>query len=158
MVKDFRKRYNTFNDHHTDKITEDQFKDLTSHDLKRIKKVMAEHEEMGKRLRLKEEKQKQHIYGTKDYKDYKERIIREIEKGNSLPSYFAADTSSEDIYNFMLLNSNMNNIFRRYQLIDIGKLIGTDILIDGDFKNASQIKVMQSKRGIHGVPTSRKRK
>ena len=43
-------------------------------------------------------------------------------------------------------------------MIDIGKLIGTDILIDGDFKNASQIKVMQSKRGIHGVPTSRKRK
>lgn len=87
---------------------------------------MAENEEMGQRLRLKEEKQKQHIYGTEDYK---KRIIREIEKGNSLPSYFAADTFSENIYNFMLLNSNMNNIFRRYQFVDIRQINGTYVYI-----------------------------
>lgn len=99
LVKDFRKRYNTFNDHLTDKITEDQFKDLTSHDLKRIKKVMAEHEEMGQRLRLKLNEQEKHVLGSEQY-------VRHFKEGY-YPSYFSSDTDSFELYEHILGNMNM---------------------------------------------------
>lgn len=158
LVKDFRKRYNKFNDHLTEKITEDQFKDLTSHDLKRFKKVMAEHVEMGQRLRLKtvgSGNQLSHILGSQEYKD-------RVSKGEH-PSYFEEGSNLKDIHNHMLQEMNMSNIFQRYQFIDIRRINGTYVYIDrdtGEFISeniANQIKIYQSKTGIHGIPNKEKR-
>ena len=150
MVKDFKKRYNKFNDHLTEKIIEDQFKDLTSHDLKRIKKVMADHEELGKRLQLKKEKQKQHIYGTKDYK---ERVERDLSKGKTPPSYFK-NVSETELHRCMLNEINMRSIFNDYQYIDVGGFDG-DVLIPNERpEKADRIKIHQGKQGLHGVPNN----
>ena len=77
----------------TDKIAEQQFRDLTSHNLRRIKKVMKEHEEIGQRLQLKE--RTQHILGIEDYED---RLTRDLVKGKVEQSWFEK-VSEFKIYN-----------------------------------------------------------
>lgn len=82
MEKAIEKEYNRFNERLKQKLSKEQYRDLTSHDLKRIRKIMAENEELGERLKLKVIKQKQHIYGTEDYK---ERVERDLKKGETTP-------------------------------------------------------------------------
>ncbi|WP_034907916.1 phage minor capsid protein [Eremococcus coleocola] len=145
MEADFKKRYNNFNDKLTDKITEKQFKDLTSHDLNRIKEVMLNNEELGNRLKLKEFKQKEHIYGTEEYNNR-----------NNGQSYFK-DITERKLYNYMLKNMDMKKIYQKYQFINTDGINGVHILPSGQNINSNQIKMHQSKGGIHGVPNAKKR-
>ena len=143
MEADFKKRYNNFNDKLTDKITEKQFKDLTSHDLNRIKEVMLNNEELGNRLKLKEFKQKEHIYGTEEYNNR-----------NNGQSYFK-DITERKLYNYMLKNMDMKKIYQHYQFIDTEDIGGIHVFEDFEEKQANQIKVHQSKNGVHGVPNKK---
>lgn len=145
MEADFKKRYNSFNDKLTNKITEKQFKDLTSHDLNRIKEVMLNNEELGNRLKLKEFKQKEHIYGTEEYNNR-----------NNGQSYFK-DITERKLYNYMLKNMDMKKIYQKYQFINTDGINGVHILPSGQNINSNQIKMHQSKGGIHGVPNAKKR-
>lgn len=148
MEKAIEKEYNRFNERLKQKLSKEQYRDLTSHDLKRIRKVMAENEELGERLKLKIIKQKQHIYGTEDYK---ERVERDLNKGKPLPSYFR-NVSETDIYKYMLKEINMKSVFNDYQYIDVGGFDG-DVLIPNErTEKADRIKVHQGKQGIHGIP------
>lgn len=138
--EDFKMRYNKFNDKLIEKITEDQFRDLTSHNLSKIRRVMKENEEIGSRLSLKSSKQSEHIFGTKDF------INR-----NDGQSYFK-DTSNTIVYNHMLKNMDMKSIFRKYQFINNGSIESIHVFTNGKKDKANQIKIHQSKNGIHGVP------
>lgn len=144
MEADFKKRYNNFNDKLTDKITEKQFKDLTSHNLNRIKQVMSENKEISKRLKLKNNKQNEHIFGTEEYNNR-----------NDGQSYFK-DTTESEIYNYMLKNMDMKKIYQKYQFINTDGINGVHILPSGQNINSNQIKMHQSKGGIHGVPNAKK--
>ncbi|WP_342610065.1 polymorphic toxin type 50 domain-containing protein [Eremococcus coleocola] len=145
MEADFKKRYNSFNDKLTDKITEKQFKDLTSHDLNRIKEVMLNNEELGNRLKLKEFKQKEHIYGTEEYNNR-----------NNGQSYFK-DITERKLYNYMLKNMDMKKIYQHYQFIDTKKIYGIDMINKITPVSSDQIKIHQGKDGIHGVPNRKMR-
>lgn len=152
MEKAIEKEYNRFNGRLKQKLSKEQYRDLTSHDLKRIRKVMAENEELGERLKLKIIKQKQHIYGTEDYK---ERVERDLNKGKPLPSYFR-NVSETDIYKYMLKEINMKSVFNDYQYIDVGGFDG-DVLIPNErTEKADRIKVHQGKQGIHGIPNKKR--
>ena len=152
MEKAIEKEYNRFNERLKQKLSKEQYRDLTSHDLKRIRKIMAENEELGERLKLKVIKQKQHIYGTEDYK---ERVERDLKKGKPLPSYFR-NVSETDIYKYMLKEINMKSVFNDYQYIDVGGFDG-DVLIPNErTEKADRIKVHQGKQGIHGIPNKKR--
>ena len=152
MEKMIEKEYNRFNERLNQKLSKEQYRDLISHDLKRIRKVMAENEELGERLKLKVIKQKQHIYGTEDYK---ERVERDLNKGKPLPSYFR-NVSETDIYKYMLKEINMKSVFNDYQYIDVGGFDG-DVLIPNErTEKADRIKVHQGKQGIHGIPNKKR--
>lgn len=152
MEKAIDKEYNRFNERLNQKLSKNQYWDLTSHDVKRIRKVMAENEELGERLKLKVIKQKQHIYGTEDYK---ERVERDLNKGKPLPSYFR-NVSETDIYKYMLKEINMKSVFNDYQYIDVGGFDG-DVLIPNErTEKADRIKVHQGKQGIHGIPNKKR--
>ena len=152
MEKSIEKEYNKFNEKLKQKLSKEQYRDLTSHDLKRINKVMSEHEELARRLQLKERKQKQHIYGTEDYK---ERVKRDLNKGKTPPSYFR-NVSETDIYKYMLKEINMKSVFNDYQYIDVGGFDG-DVLIPNErTEKADRIKVHQGKQGIHGIPNKKR--
>ncbi|RLK63163.1 capsid protein [Atopobacter sp. AH10] len=152
MGKAIEEEYNQFNERLTQKLSKDQYRDLTSHDLKRIRKVMAENEELGKRLQLKISKQMQHIYETEDYK---ERVERDLNKGKTPPSYFR-NVSETELHRYMLNKINMKSIFNDYQYIDVGDFDG-DVLIPNERpEKADRIKVHQGKQGLHGVPNKKR--
>ncbi|PKY89709.1 capsid protein [Falseniella ignava] len=146
MEKAIEKEYNKFNERLKQKLSKEQYRDLTSHDLKRINKVMSENIELGQRLRLKNNKQDQHIIGTEQYN------IR-----NDGQSYFK-NTTSKALHDFILSKIDMKSIFRHYQFIDIEKddVDAVHVYMDGSDIEADQIKVHQSGKGIHGVPNKKR--
>lgn len=149
IEKDFKERYNKFNNKLTHRVTEQQFKDLTSHNLELIKKVMQEHEEIGKRLQMKiagEASQLTHILGSDEYK-------RRISDGEN-PSYFKEGTDLEALHRHMLKEMDMAKMFMHFQFINIGEFEGVHVFRKGERKSkkADQIKVHQAKDGVHGVP------
>ena len=146
MEKAIEKEYNRFNERLNQKLSKEQYRDLTSHDLKRINKVMSENIELGQRLRLKNNKQDQHIIGTEQYN------IR-----NDGQSYFK-NTTSKALHDFILSKIDMKSIFRHYQFIDIEKddVDAVHVYMDGSDIEADQIKVHQSGKGIHGVPNKKR--
>lgn len=148
MEKAIEKEYNKFNERLNQKLSKEQYRDLTSHDLKRINKVMSEHEELARRLQLKERKQKQHIYGTEDYK---ESVKRDLIKYGTKPSYFL-NISNEEIYDLFLKNMDMKKIYNQY--INVADIEGEFIDKIGEEKGINQINVKHSKNGIHGVPNN----
>ena len=83
MEKAVEKEYNQFNEKLTQKLSKDQYKDLTSHDLKRIRKVMAENMELGQRLQLKQSAEASQMTHIKDTDEYLMRI-----NNGERPSYF----------------------------------------------------------------------
>nr|WP_306468403.1 phage minor capsid protein [Facklamia hominis] len=151
MEKVIEKEYNKFNEKLNQKLSKEQYRDIISHDLKRINKVMSEHEELARRLQLKERKQKQHIYGTDDYK---ERVKRDLNKGKTPPSYFK-NISSKSIHNIILKEINMRKIFNQYQYIDIKNIDGAYIDSTGKISKINQVNIKHGKQGIHGVPNYR---
>lgn len=150
MEKSIEKEYNRFNERLNQKLSKEQYRDLTSHDLKRINKVMSEHEELARRLQLKERKQKQHIYGTEDYK---ERVKRDLVKYGTKPSYFL-NVSNEEIYDLLLKNMDMKKIYNQYQYINVADIEGKFIDKSGEEKGINQINIKHGKNGIHGVPNN----
>lgn len=154
MEKAIEKEYNKFNERLNQKLSKEQYRDLTSHDLKRINKVMSEHEELARRLQLKRSAEASQMTHIKDTDEY----LRRINNGER-PSYFEKNTDEIKLYHHMLKNMDMNKNFSRYQFIDIGEFKG--IYIDQydtqlNEKKANQIKIHQSNKGIHGVPNKRK--
>lgn len=145
LVRDFEMRYNRFNENLNQKLTKEQFKDLTSHNLSRIKKVMIENDEIGNRLSLKISKQFEHLLGTEDYLNR-----------NDGQSYFIKP-NEKVVYDHMLRNMDMKKIFNRYQFIPIGSINGVHIVDTMEKIKADQIKVHQSSKGIHGVPNKEKK-
>lgn len=144
VEKEKEKRYNNLNKNLTQKLSREEFDDLTSHDLERIKKVMASNEEIGQRLSLKETKQEQHILGSDEYN-----------KRNNGQSYFE-NTNSRTLHNHMLKNMEMSDMFRRYQFVESGRIKGVHVQKNGTADKANQIKVHQGKGGLHGVPNKQK--
>lgn len=144
VEKALEKRYNEFNKHLTQKISKDEYMDFVSHDLDKIRRVVESNSELSARIALKEVKQEQHILGSTEYT-----------KRDNGQSYFV-NTTAEAIHTHMLTNMDMNELFRRYQFVDIGQNKGVFVSdIDGS-KDADQIKVHQGKKGIHGVPNQNK--
>lgn len=119
--------------------------------MKRIKKVMAEHEELGQRLRLKMNRQEKHVLGSEECSKY-------FNEGD-YPSYFSSDTDLIKLHEHILEKMNMDKNFNRYQHIDIGNFDGiTAIGNKPNYLKSDQIRVHQSNNGIHGVPNTDKRR
>lgn len=97
------------------------------------------------RLRQRPGKQRQHIYGTKEYNE-------RVSKGNSLPSYFTI--SAKEIDAIVKTRINFNKLGNRYQFVDAGKPIGHYVTDKGRTNViTTRMKIHQSKKGYHAVPT-----
>lgn len=96
------------------------------------------------RLRQRPGKQRQHIYGTKEYNE-------RVSKGNSLPSYFTI--SAKEIDAIVKTRINFNKLGDRYQFVDANKPIGHYVTDKGRTNViTTRMKVHQSKKGYHAVP------
>lgn len=97
------------------------------------------------RLHQRPGKQRQHIYGTKEYNE-------RVSKGNSLPSYFTI--SAKEIDAIVKTRINFNKLGNRYQFVDAGKPIGHYVTNKGRTNViTTRMKIHQSKKGYHAVPT-----
>lgn len=97
------------------------------------------------RLRQRPGKQRQHIYGTKEYNE-------RVSKGGPQPSYFTI--SADEIDSIVKTRVNFNKLGDRYQFVDAGEPIGHYITNKGNIDVlTTRMKVHQSKKGYHAVPT-----
>ena len=124
--------------------------DLLHRDYSREKVVKAPHDPATKRfikqrLTQRPGKQKQHIYGSKEYNE-------RVKRSDQQPSYFTV--SADEIDTLVKSQINMNKLGQRYQFIDAGKPIGHYITNKGKINaETTRMKVHQSKKGYHAVPT-----
>lgn len=124
--------------------------DLLHRDYSREKVVKVPHDPATKRfikqrLTQRTEKQKQHIYGSKEYNE-------RVKRSDQQPSYFTV--SADEIDTLVKSQINMNKLGQRYQFIDAGKPIGHYITNKGKINvETTRMKVHQSKKGYHAVPT-----
>lgn len=144
MEKEFNKEYNEFNKKLAKPLDKQQYNDLTSRNLRKIKRVISKNEELNQRLSLIGEKQLQHILGSEEYLNRK-----------SGQSYFV-NVNNNELHEYMLENMDMNKVFNRYQFIDDNRFDGVHMLPNGKGAQSDQIKIHQGKGGIHGVPNKRK--
>ena len=132
------------------KINHGRKHDLLVRDYSREKVVKVPHDPATKhfikqRLTQRPGKQLQHIYGTKEYNE-------RVSKGNSLPSYFTI--SANEIDAIVKTRINFNKLGDRYQFVDAGKPIGHYVTDKGRTNViTTRMKVHQSKKGYHAVPT-----
>ena len=97
------------------------------------------------RLKQRYGKQMQHIYGSKEYN---ERISR----GGKEPSYFTI--TADELDALVQEGINFNKLGDRYQFVDTGQPIGHYVTNNGEIDViTTRIKVHQSKKGYHAVPT-----
>jgi hypothetical protein len=153
VERKWQKAYNRFNDKLANSIlTKAQYNDLMSHDVKRIKQVMSEVVEIDERLRLRKDKQRQHILGTEQYL---ERVQKDALIGKA-PSYFTI--SEQQIHNLTLKNMNMTRLFTDFQYVNAEDVNGIDVR-SGLATDYIKVHHAYGKRkGIHVVPTERKGK
>ena len=124
--------------------------DLLHRDYSREKVVKVPHDPATKRfikqrLTQRTGKQKQHIYGSKEYNE-------RVKRSDQQPSYFTIST--DEIDTIVKNRINMNKLGQRYQFIDAGKPIGHYITNKGKINaETTRMKVHQSKKGYHAVPT-----
>lgn len=95
------------------------------------------------RLQQRSGKQRQHIYGSKEYNE-------RVNKGEH-PSYFTI--SQEELDSLVKEKINFNKLGDRYQYADFNRPVGYYLNKSGTVKGrTSRIKIHQSQKGYHAVP------
>jgi SPP1 gp7 family putative phage head morphogenesis protein len=146
-----QKSYNIFRDNLNSDIFMEQYRELKSHDAKRIKAVMEQVPELKERLKLKQ-RQSQHIKGDPEYDA---RVERDRANGKE-PSYF--NISDSELYEKTLSTIDIDKLFQQFQFIDFGEEVGVHIDKKGKKSPATRGKVHQAKDGIHVVPEKDRKK
>lgn len=89
-------------------------------------------------------KQRQHIYGTREYNE-------RVSKGGPQPSYFTIN--ADELDSLIKAKVKFNKLGDRYQYVDFSKPVGHYLNKNGTVnKPTTRAKVHQSKRGYHAVP------
>lgn len=123
---------------------------LLHRDYSREKVVRIPHSEEAKRfikqrLTQRKGKQLQHIYGMKEYNE-------RVKRSDQQPSYFTI--SADEVDTIVKTHVNINKLGNRYQFIDANRPIGHYITNKGRIDVVTtRMKVHQSKKGYHAVPT-----